>query len=175
MATLTALPTGRYALDTVHSSIGFGVKAHGLASFRSSFARYDAEVKDGTLVGSADVASISVDEPDFKGHLLAADFFDADAAPTITFRSKDVTIGDDGAAEVDGDLTIRGITKPVVARGTIASGADPFGNERLAFSLSTVVDRRDFGMTWQKELPSGGDAVSWDVEITVDLQFVKQA
>jgi polyisoprenoid-binding protein YceI len=175
MATLAGLPTDRYALDTVHSSIGFGVKAHGLASFRSSFARYDAEVKDGTLVGSADVASISVDEPDFKGHLLAADFFDADAAPTITFRSKDVTVGDDGAAEVDGELTIRGITKPVVASGTVASGADPFGNERLGFTLSTVVDRRDFGMTWQKEWPNGGDAVSWEGEITVDLQFVKQA
>ena len=175
MATLTVLPTDHYALDTVHSSIGFGVKAHGLASFRSSFARYDAEVKDGTLVGSADVTSITIDEPDFKGHLLTADFFDADAAPTITFRSKDVTIGDDGAAEVDGDLTIRGITKPVVASGTVASGADPFGNERLAFTLSTVVDRRDFGMTWQMELPNGGNAVSWEVEITVDLQFVKQA
>jgi polyisoprenoid-binding protein YceI len=174
MTTLTTIPTGHYALDAVHSSIGFGVKAHGLAPFRSSFARYDAEVKDGTLTGSADVASISIGEPDFKGHLLTADFFDAEAAPTITFRSKDVAVGDDGAAEVDGDLTIRGITKPVVASGTIASGADPFGNERLAFTLSTTVDRRDFGMTWQKELPNGGDAVSWEVEITVDLQFVKQ-
>jgi polyisoprenoid-binding protein YceI len=173
--TITEIPAGTYALDPVHSSIGFGVKYNGLATFRSSFATYDAAVADGVLTGSADVSSIQIDEPNFKGHLLGEDFFNAEAAPTITFRSTDAKVAEDGSAEIAGDLTIRGVTKSVVAKGTVAAGADPYGNERVAFELSTTIDRREFGINWQNALPSGGDAVAWDVTLTVDLQLVKQA
>ena len=173
--TITEIPAGTYGLDPVHSSIGFGVKYNGLATFRSSFESYDAALADGVLTGSADVTSIAVDEPNFKGHLLGGDFFNADATPTVTFRSTDVKVNDDGTGEVTGDLTIRGVTKSVVASGNIAAGADPYGNDRVAFELSTTVDRREFGLNWQNALPNGGDAVAWDVTLTVDLQFVKQA
>jgi len=173
--TITEIPAGTYGLDPVHSSIGFGVKYNGLATFRSSFESYDAALADGVLTGSADVTSIAIDEPNFKGHLLGEDFFNADATPTVTFRSTDVKINDDGTGEVTGDLTIRGVTKSVVASGNIAAGADPYGNDRVAFELSTTVDRREFDLNWQNALPNGGDAVAWDVTLTVDLQFVKQA
>jgi polyisoprenoid-binding protein YceI len=175
MSTTVTEIAGTYDLDTVHSSIGFGVKYNGIATFRSTFEKYDAALTDGVLTGSADVSSIAVDEPNFKGHLQTADFFDAENAPTITFRSTGVTIGDDGQGEVTGDLTIRGVTKTVVAKGDVGAGPDAFGNERAAFELSTTVDRREFGINWQNALPNGSDALAWDVTITVDLQFVKQA
>jgi polyisoprenoid-binding protein YceI len=174
MSTTTQqLPTGTYGLDPVHSTIGFGVKYNGLATFRSTFDSVTATYEDGVLTGSADVNSIRIEDPNFKGHLLSGDFFNADETPTVTFRSTDIRIADDGTAEVDGELTIRGETKPVTATGTAASGADPYGNERVAFELEAKVDRREYGIAWQNELPSGGDAVAWEVTLRVDLQLVK--
>ncbi|QEC46680.1 YceI family protein [Baekduia soli] len=173
--TAQQVPTDTYAVDPVHSSIGFGVKYNGLATFRSAFETFDAQLAGGELTGSAQVASIQIDEPNFKGHLLSEEFFNADVTPTVTFRSTDIRVDDDGSAEVDGELTIRGTTKPVTATGTYAAGPDPFGNDRVAFELSATVDRREFGLNWQNPLPSGADSLAWDVTLTVDLQLVKQA
>ncbi len=149
--TLQQVPTDTYALDHVHSTIGFGVKYNKLATFRSTFDKFDAQLADGVLTGSADASSV------------------------VTFRSTDVRAAEDGSVEVDGDLTIRGITKPVTAKGTYATGGDAFGNERVAFELQTTVDRRDFGIVWQNQLPDGSDALAHDVTISADLQLVKQA
>ena len=173
--TIQQVPTGTYGLDPIHSSIGFGVKYNKLATFRSSFDKVDAQLADGVLTGSADASSIVIDEPNFKGHLMTADFFDVENAPTITFRSTEIRTAEDGSVEVDGELTIRGVTKPVTATGTYAAGGDAFGNERVAFELQTTVDRRDFGLNWQNQLPDGSDALAYDVTITADLQLVKQA
>lgn len=175
MSATTTVPAGTYALDTVHSTIGFAVRYNGLAKYRSTFEKYDAALADGVLTGSADVSSIAVDNPDFKGHLLTADFFDAENAPTITFKSTSISVGDDGKAEVAGDLTIRGVTKAVVATGDYLTGPDAFGNDRAQFEIATTVDRREFGINWQNQLPNGNDALDNDVEISVSLQFVKQA
>lgn len=176
MSTTTQqLPTGTYALDPVHSTIGFGVRYNGIATYRSSFATYDAAYKDGVLTGSAQVDSIQVDEPNFKAHLLTGDFFDAENTPTITFRSTDIRVAEDGSAEVDGELTIRGTTKSVTATGTAGTGADAYGNERVGFQLKATVDRREFGLNWQNQLPNGKEALDWDVTIDVELQFVAQA
>jgi polyisoprenoid-binding protein YceI len=173
--TATTVPAGTYGLDNVHSSIGFAVKYNGIASFRSSFATYDAALTDGVLTGTADTASIQVDEPNFKGHLLSGEFFDAENTPTITFKSTDVKVAEDGTAEVTGDLTIRGNTKSVVATGSFNAGPDAFGNERANFELEATVDRREFGLNWQNALPNGNDALAWDVTLKVDLHFVKAA
>jgi polyisoprenoid-binding protein YceI len=173
--TAEQIPTETYSVDPVHSTVGFGVKYNGLATFRSTFEKFDAQLADGVLTGSVDVSSIAVDEPNFKGHLLTADFFDAEVTPTITFRSTAIRANGDGTAEVDGELTIRGTTKSVTAAGSYAAGADPYGNDRVAFELTAKVDRREFGLNWQNELPTGGDAVAWDVTLVVDLQLVKQA
>lgn len=171
--TAQQIPAGTYGLDPVHSNVGFGVKYNGLATFRSRFDAFDARLADGVLTGTAQVDSITVDEPNFKAHLLSAEFFDAEATPTVTFRSTEIRPSDDGSVEVDGELTIRGTTKPVTATGTYAAGNDPYGNERVAFELQAKVDRREFGLNWQNQLPNGGDAVAWDVTLTVDLQLVK--
>jgi polyisoprenoid-binding protein YceI len=173
--TIQQVPTGTYGLDPIHSSIGFGVKYNKLATFRSSFDKVDAQLADGVLTGTADASSIVIDEPNFKGHLMTGDFFDVETTPTITFRSTDIRAAEDGSVEVDGELTIRGVTKPVTAKGTYAAGSDAFGNERVAFELETTVDRRDFGIVWQNQLPDGSDALAYDVTITADLQLVKQA
>jgi len=173
--TIQQVPTGTYAVDPVHSTIGFGVKYNKLATFRSTFGKVDAQLADGALTGSADASSVVIDEPNFKGHLLTADFFDVEVTPTITFRSTDIRPEEDGSVEVDGELTIRGITRPVTATGTYATGGDAFGNERVAFELETTVDRRDFGIVWQNQLPDGSDALAYDVTISADLQLVKQA
>jgi polyisoprenoid-binding protein YceI len=173
--TLQQVPAGTYGLDPVHSSIGFGVKYNKLATFRSSFAKVDAQIADGVLTGSADASSIEIDEPNFKGHLLSAEFFNVESTPTVTFRSTEIRPAEDGTVEVDGDLTIRGVTKPVTAKGTYAAGGDAFGNERVAFEIQTTVDRRDFGLNWQNQLPDGSDSLAYDVTITADLQLVKQA
>jgi len=173
--TIQQVPTDTYGLDPIHSTIGFGVKYNKLATFRSTFEKVDAQLADGVLTGSADASSVVIDEPNFKGHLLTGDFFDVERTPTITFRSTDIRPTEDGSVEVDGELTIRGITKPVTATGAYAAGGDAFGNERVAFELETTVDRRDFGIVWQNQLPDGSDALAYDVTISADLQLVKQA
>ena len=173
--TLQQIPTGTYAIDPVHSSIGFGVKYNKLATFRSTFDKVDAQLADGILTGTADASSIQIDEPNFKGHLLTQDFFNVEVTPTITFRSTDIRAAEDGSAELDGELTIRGVTKPLTAKGTYAAGGDAFGNERVAFELEATVDRREFALNWQNQLPDGSDALAWDVTLTVDLQLVKQS
>jgi polyisoprenoid-binding protein YceI len=173
--TLQQVPTGTYGLDPIHSSIGFGVKYNKLATFRSTFEKIDAQLVDGVLTGTADASSIVIDEPNFKGHVLAEDFFNVESTPTITFRSTDVRPAEDGGVEVDGDLTIRGVTKPVTAKGTFATGSDLRGGERVAFEIEAVVDRRDFGLNWQAPLPDGSDVLAYDVTISVELQLVKQA
>ena len=173
--TLQQVPTDTYAVDPVHSSFGFGVRYNGVATFRSSFDKVDAQLADGVLTGSADVRSIVIDEPRFKDHLLADDFFDIDNTPTITFRSTDIRLAEDGTVELDGDLTIRGVTKPVTAKGSFALGGDAFGNDRIAFEVQTTVDRREFGLNWQMAKPDGSEALAYDVTISTDLQLVKQA
>jgi polyisoprenoid-binding protein YceI len=173
--TIQQLPTGTYAVDPIHSSIGFGVKYNGPTTFRSAFEKFDAQLADGVLTGTAQVDSIKIDEPNFKGHLLTGEFFNAEQTPTITFRSTDIRPADDGSVEVDGELTIRGVTKPVTATGTYGTGSDAFGNERAYFELSAAVDRREYGLNWQNQLPNGNDALAWDVTLNVELQLVKQA
>jgi len=171
--TIQQVPTDTYAADTVHSTIGFGVKYNGIATFRSTFDAFDAQLKDGVLTGTAQVESIQIDEPNFKGHLLSEEFFNAEQTPTVTFRSTDIRPAGDGTVEVDGELTIRGVTKSVTATGDFGTGQDAFGNDRASFVLSTTVDRREFGLNWQNQLPNGKDALDWDVTLNVELQLVK--
>jgi polyisoprenoid-binding protein YceI len=172
--TLEQIPTGTYALDPVHSSIGFGVK-YNIGTFRTTFDEVDAQLLDGTLTGTAQVSSINIDQPQFKQHLLGEEFFNAESTPTITFRSTEIRPVADGTVEVDGELTIRGVTKQVTATGNYNAGPDAFGNNRVGFELETTVDRREFGLNWQNPLPNGSDSLAWRVVVSVDLQLVEQA
>ncbi|HET9164047.1 MAG TPA: YceI family protein [Solirubrobacterales bacterium] len=169
------IPTGTYAVDPVHSSIGFAVVHNGVSAFRSGFADYEATLSGGErprLEGKVEVASIEIDEPNLKGHLLSPEFFDAERFPQLRFSSTELNVADDGAATLRGELEIRGETREVEASGRVVPlGADLAGKARVGLSLAAGVDRRDFGLDWQAELPSGGEVLDWRVEIAVELEL----
>ena len=172
-ATLQQVPTGTYNVDPVHSSFGFAVKHNGISTFRGHFEQADASLADGVLTGTAQVDSVKTAIPQLKDHLLSPDFFNAEQTPTITFRSRDIRIADGGEVEVDGELTIRGVTKPVTATGTIAYGVGLSGADVVGFDLEAMVDRREYGLNWQAELPNGSEALGWDVVLEVHLELPK--
>ena len=171
--TIERVPTETYVVDPVHSTFGFAIKHNGVSTFRGQFEEVDVKLEDGVLTGTAQVESVKTAIPDLKGHLLSPDFFDAERTPTVTFRSTDVRIGDGGNVEVDGELTIRGVTKPVTATGTIAIGENMRGDAVLGADLEARIDRRDYGLDFQGQLPSGGDVLGWDVVLEVHLELAK--
>ena len=168
-----------YSADRDHSSFGFAVRHMGISRFRSTFADVQAAVtvdESGalTVTGEAAVESIQVKSPvDLRSHLMGEDFFDAAHHPRITFRSQPARPAADGAVSLEGELTIRNVTRRVVAEGTwVGPIEDPYGSQRAALELKATVDRRDFGMTWNMPLPKGGDALGTAVEITVHLELI---
>jgi polyisoprenoid-binding protein YceI len=173
------IPTGTYAVDPVHSSIGFAVVHNGVSTFRSGFGGYEARLSGGEspkLKGSVDVASIQIEEPQLKGHLLSPDFFDAERYPQLRFESSTLEVGEDGAATIRGELEIRGEKREVEASGRVVPlGEDLAGNSRVGLSLEASVDRRGFGLDWQAELPSGGEVLDYEVGIAVELELVEEA
>jgi len=176
--TVQQIPTGTYAVDPVHSSITFAITHNGVSTFRSGFASYEARLTGGeapALEGTVDVASIEIDEEQLKGHLLSPEFFDASRHPRLRFRSSELDVTDDGAVALRGELEIRGEAREVQARGKLGQlGQDLAGNARVGLSLSASVDRRDFGLDWNAELPSGGEVLDYAVEIAVELELVEE-
>ena len=171
--TTTGVPTGAWQLDPVHSSIGFAVKHSGVMTFRGTFDEYAAELVDGRLEGTAKVASVRVDEPQLAGHLQTPDFFDAELHPELRFVSSALE-RDGDRVSIAGDLTLRGATHPVELTGTINGPiADAYGKQRLGLELETTVNRRDYGIDWGMELPSGEPMLADDVVITADLALVQ--
>jgi polyisoprenoid-binding protein YceI len=171
--TIQRVPAGTYALDPVHSTFGFAVKHNGISTFRGQFEQVDAKLQNGELVGTANVESVKTAIPDLKAHLLSPEFFNVSETPTVQFRSTDIRVAEDGTAEVDGELTIRGVTKPVIAAGTFASGSNLLGSDAVGFDLEATIDRRDYGLNWQAELPKGGEVLAWDVTLQIHLELVE--
>lgn len=168
------LPTGTWRLDPVHSDVGFSVD-YMAGTFRGTFARSAAEVADGTLQGSAEVASIQVKDANLEAHLQSPDFFDAERHAQLTFTARDVRREGD-AVTIDGEITIKGETRPIELAGTISDPIeDPFGNERFGLKLQREIDRTQFGVTWNNPLPSGEPALSNRVSLVAELQFVRGA
>ena len=175
MTTATTGLAGTYNADPVHSSFGFSVRYQGVSLFRGTLDEVTATLGDGKLEGAAKVESISIRTPEqFRAHVLSEEFFDAANHPEVTFTSTDVDLREDGTAVVAGDLTIKGITKPVTATGTwTAPAADAFGNTRGHLNLEAQVDRTEFDMNWNAPLPSGGKALANEVTLTVDVSLVE--
>ncbi len=175
MTTATQL-SGTYVADPVHSSFGFAVRYQGVSLFKGTLSEVDAKLADGKLEGLAKVESISIRTPDqFRANVLSEEFFDAANHPEVKFVSSDLELAEDGTAKVNGELTIRGVTKPAVATGTwTPPSADAFGNIRAHLQLETVVDRTQFGLNWNMPLPSGGNALANDVTLTVDIALLQQ-
>ena len=172
--TQQAVPTGTWNVDRVHSTVAFAVD-YMSGTFQGSFSEFDAQFADGTLRGSAKVASIQVKDPNLEAHLQTPDFFDAQNYPELAFEAKEIgRSGDD--LSVTGELTMKGHTEPVEIRGTITDPQDdPFGNVRFGVKLEATVDRTKFGISWNNPLPSGEPALQNEVTLIADLQFVQEA
>jgi len=172
----TTLPAGTWRLDPVHSSVGFSVKHMVVANFRGGFGTFDVTLDEQGLRGTVDVASISVSEPNLNGHLLSPDFFDAERNPQLSFTSQAIAV--DGATlDIEGELTLKGVTKPVAITGTVSGPVThPFdGSSRLGLELETVIDRTAYGLDWNAPLPTGGFAVGNDVKLKAELELVLDA
>ena len=121
------------------------------------------------LEGAAKVESISIhNPPQFRAHVLGPDFFDSENHPEVTFSSSSIELADDGAARLEGELTIAGVTRPVEIAGTWTEPI-PAAGGGLPGSSSTTIDRRDFGFEWQMALPNGNDALAYEVALEVSL------
>jgi polyisoprenoid-binding protein YceI len=170
---------GTYVTDPVHSSFGFAVTYAGLGKYRGTLRDVSATLTAGddglALEGAARVESISIQEPpQLRAHVLGPEFFDVENHPEVAFRSTKVELGDGGSARVDGELTIGGTTRPVAIVGSWSEPVAALGGGvRTALELATVIDRRDFGFDWQMQLPSGGDALAYDVTLEVTLALVQ--
>jgi polyisoprenoid-binding protein YceI len=169
----TALPTGSWVLDPVHSSIGFELP-YMAGTFRGHFTDVDAKLSE-TLTGAARVASVAVKDENLAAHLQSPEFFDAERYPQLTFASDSIERSGDELT-VQGEITIRGITKPVELVGTIADPmTDAHGNERVNVKLETTVDRTAFGLNWNMPLPNGQPALQNEVKLVAELYFVREA
>ncbi len=183
MSTATTQPiaTGTWKIDTIHSHVGFAVKHMVVSTFRGRFEDYTGSLsagEEGTprLEGSVNVDSIVVKDENLAAHLKSPDFFDSASHPRISFVSEDLTVAEDGALEVEGELTIKGHTHRVTARGSVSGPhVDIAGNDKLGVELEAVIDRREFGLEWNAPLPKGGFALDNDVKLQVSLELVKEA
>jgi len=175
---LTVAPAGTWQLDPIHSTVGFEVE-YIVGTFRGQFREVEAKLVVGesgaSLEGVAKVASVDVKDENLAAHLQSPDFFDAERFPTLRFVAEEIDLDGESVA-VPGEITIKGVTKPVEVTGTLSEPiTDAYGNERLGLKLSARVDRTDFGVDWNTPLPTGDPALANDVTIVAELQLVKAA
>ncbi len=176
-ATKIEIPTGTWSVDPVHSSASFEVEHNGFSLFRTNFRELDAKLTSTDelkLEGAVPVESIDVTQPDFRAHLLSPEFFDSARHANIEFTSDDLTVAD-GEVTLRGDLTIAGKSKPVEATGAFRGPlTDPMGGERVALSLKAQVNRHEYGIGWNMDLPNGKKVLGDDVTLLVELELVKE-
>jgi polyisoprenoid-binding protein YceI len=167
----------KWNLDPAHSEITFKVKHMMISNIKGNFTNFNAEIDadDDTFANAKTTATIQVDSisthnADRDNHLKSAEFFNAEANPTITFESTALN------NSITGNLTINGVTKPVTLEVDFGGiNVDPWGNTKAGFSFEGKINRKDFGLNWNAALEAGGVMVSEDVKIAGELQFVKQA
>ena len=175
---VTAVPTGTWQADPVHSSVGFSVRHSGIATFRGTMNPVEATLVGGEepkLRGSVRVENVETQDENLTGHLHSPEFFDVERYPELTFESSQIRrVGDE--LEIDGTLTIKGVSRRVAIRGTITDTvADAYGNDRLGLALETTIDRTEFGLKWNAPLPGGDMLLANDVRISADLSLAKKA
>ena len=173
--------TNRWDIDVGHSAIHFHVRHMVISKVHGRFARWSGalqldpqDLTRSSVEVAIDAASLDTQVADRDTHLRSADFLDVDRYPQITFRSKRVEKAGDGLRVV-GDLTLHGVTREVELEAEYAGTAkDPWGNERAGFAAKAAIDRRDYGLKWNAALETGGVLVGEKVEITIELEAVKQ-
>jgi polyisoprenoid-binding protein YceI len=173
ITTSTAVPTGTFVADTVHSSVAFEVP-YAVATFSGSVPDFEATLADGKLTGVARIASITVKDENLEAHLLSPEFFDAERHPEVRFETDAIRRSGD-RVEVEGRITIKGITQPATLSGMIVGPTvDHFGKTRVGLKLETTIDRTAFDMNWNMPLPNGEPALANDVTLKADLTLVAQ-
>jgi len=181
MSTTVATMDGTYEADPIHSYFGFAVVHYGLSQYRGWFTDVDATLTvangEAELAGKASVESISIHQPpSFRQNVLGAGFFDASNHPTISFRSTSLIFDPNGTVDLEGELTIRGTTCPITASGRYtAPRPTSSGQLSVALAFETQLDRRNFGMDWQREAADDGLAVSWEVRVDAEFELKKVA
>jgi polyisoprenoid-binding protein YceI len=184
MATLATpgTATTTWNIDPVHSVAEFKVKHMMISNVKGQFTGLKgaltldgADLLNSKVEATIDAASINTRDPQRDGHLKSPDFFDVEKFPTLSFHSTHVSRSGAGELAVDGDLEIHGVTRKVMfeVEGPTAPAKDPWGNTRLGLSATTKINRKDFGLTWNAALETGGILVGDEVTITLDVQFVK--
>jgi polyisoprenoid-binding protein YceI len=175
-----AYVAGTWKLDPTHSEITFSVRHLAISKVRGSFEKFDVTIvtapdpKDTTIEATVDVASVNTNQKDRDNHLRTSDFFLVEEYPTFTFTSTKFTPkGDDFT--VEGDLTLRGVTKPVILKGEFGGiVVDGYGQTKAGATATTTINRTDFGVNWNAALEAGGFTLGNDVTITIDIQVVLQ-
>lgn len=180
-ASAWALPTS-WVIDSAHAGVHFSVRHMMISNVKGEFGRvtgtltYDAaEPKKAIVEATIDVSTINTRVEKRDTHLKSAEFFDVAKYPSMTFKSTKVEVAGRGKLRVTGDLTLHGVTKAVKldVQGPTASVKDPMGNEHIAIAATTRINRKDFGLTWNKALEAGGVVVGEEVAISLDIEFIK--
>src|SRR5437868_11962279 len=174
--------TSTWKIDPVHSVAEFKVKHMMISNVKGQFTAVtgiatldETDVTKSRVEASIDAASINTRDAQRDAHLKSADFFDVQKFPTLSFKSKRVDRSRHGELAVTGDLTIHGVTREVVfeVEGPTPPAKDPWGNTRVGVSATTKISRKDYGLTWNAGLETGGILVGDDVTVTLDVEFVK--
>ncbi|GAA0956769.1 YceI family protein [Frigoribacterium faeni] len=180
--TAEKIPAGTWNLDPTHSEVSFSVRHLAISKVKGSFESFDASLvtaEDHTaskVTASIDVASVNTNQKDRDGHLQSGDFFLAGEHPKMTFVSTSIEEKGDDAFLVHGDLTLRGVTKPVTLKSEFGGlVVDGYGQTKLGFSATTKIDRTEFGVTWNAALEAGGFTLGNDVTVTLEIQFTLAA
>jgi polyisoprenoid-binding protein YceI len=170
-------------IDPAHSSAEFKVKHMMISNVKGAFKGISGVLKlneadpgRSSVEATIPVANLSTGDEQRDGHLKSADFLDAEKFPTFTFKSTEVERTSSGEHAVVGELTLHGVTRAVsfAVEGPSAPGKDPWGNIRIGLSATARINRKDFGLTWNSALETGGVLVGEDVAITLDIQFIKE-
>lgn len=176
--------TSTWQIDPQHSSAQFAVRHLGLSTVRGAFSklsgtmiRDDQDIANSSVEVTIDVNTVDTREPDRDKDLRSERFFDVAHFPTMTFKSKKVEQVAPGKLRVTGDLTIRGTTREVTldVDGPTAPVKDPWGNQRLAATGTTKINRQDYGVKWNAKLDNGGVVVGDEVNITLDVEMIQKA
>jgi polyisoprenoid-binding protein YceI len=181
-STSIATSVTTWNIDPAHSVAEFKVKHMMISNVKGQFSKVqgaltidESDLVNSRVEASIEAASIHTRDEQRDAHLKSADFFHVESFPTLSFKSTGVRVVRDGELSVEGDLSIRGVTRKVVfaVEGPTPPAKDPWGNTRIAVSATTKINRKDFGLTWNAALETGGILVGDDVTITLDAQFVK--
>lgn len=181
-ATETKTAVSTWNIDPVHSAAEFKVKHMMISNVKGQFTAVagtldlnEEDITKSKVKASIETASINTRDEQRDTHLKSADFFHAEQHPTLSFESEKIARNEDGDLTIEGNLTIRGVSKKVVFTAEEPSPAakDPWGNYRIGLSATTKINRKDFGLTWNAALETGGILVGEEVTITLDVQFVR--